>query len=234
VQIEIVGRANDARTDEEYETLGKLIADCMRAGLDLDLDLCPRFWDDSERGWLATYTSGVRLSAHDWTWLNTILGHQHAPENAHWDPGGLDVHRVCDIARRHLEAGGHEQHLMAAKEWSDMATREEFQQDLATFKDQIVSKILENLGNVEGNISALLRAVDSQSDVERNQDITRGNENVAGVVRAEAADVRAQVVSGLEEVLREMGERGELPAGLDRDALVVDVAARLTVAPKTD
>ncbi len=59
---------------------------------------------------------------------------------------------------------------------------------------------------------------------------TQNTENAATVVRAEAGDIRAQVLSGLEEVLREI----DLPAGVDTAALVADVASRLTVTPKTD
>jgi hypothetical protein len=119
IQMEWDGNANDPKTDRFYEVVGKLIADCMNAGIDLDLDICPRFWDDSERGWLATYTSGVRLNAVEWTTVNTIVGHQHAPENAHWDPGYIDVHRLCEVVRRHL--GSTHQH----KDWLDMASLEE-------------------------------------------------------------------------------------------------------------
>lgn len=35
-----------------------------------------------------------RLSNQQWLAVEGIVGHQHVPENSHWDPGGLDVARL--------------------------------------------------------------------------------------------------------------------------------------------
>lgn len=36
----------------------------------------------------------VRLTAQQWRAVSGIIGHQHVPENQHWDPGPLDVDRI--------------------------------------------------------------------------------------------------------------------------------------------
>ena len=45
--------------------------------------------------WSATGSSGVnakqRLTAHQWERFNGICGHQHVPDNSHWDPGAFDI-----------------------------------------------------------------------------------------------------------------------------------------------
>jgi hypothetical protein len=35
--------------------------------------------------------SPTRMSGADWDAFNGWCGHQHVPENAHWDPGKLDI-----------------------------------------------------------------------------------------------------------------------------------------------
>lgn len=107
IQIEIVHYAKDPFSDLEYETLGKWIADLMKAGIVLDLDACPQFYgqNDGIYPYLSTTASPVRDLIQNqfggYTWFNGICGHQHLEGNSHWDPGKLDIHRVCDIARSH-------------------------------------------------------------------------------------------------------------------------------------
>ena len=50
-------------------------------------------------GWiLASESARQRLSVEAWDRYAGILGHQHVPENTHWDPGRLDVARIIAAA----------------------------------------------------------------------------------------------------------------------------------------
>lgn len=97
IQAEICGWAADPKTNEWYVVVADVIARTIHAGLQLNLDLAPRFWGQGERAWLATYTSGIRLPGDAWAAINTVLGHQHAPENDHWDPGYVDIRRLINL-----------------------------------------------------------------------------------------------------------------------------------------
>lgn len=103
IQVEIVGYARDPFDDVEYEALGRWLADLVKAGVPLDLSQHPTFHGEGA-GWiLASYTARQRLTAQQYHDFAGFLGHQHCPENAHWDPGSLDAARVERIARAHLE-----------------------------------------------------------------------------------------------------------------------------------
>jgi hypothetical protein len=112
IQIEIVHRAGNPFSNEEYDVLGKWFADLIKAGVYLDLDHCPQFYgtNDGIYPYLATYESPVRDIINNqfggYTNFNGIAGHQHLEGNDHWDPGPFDIHRACDIARSHLGDDG--------------------------------------------------------------------------------------------------------------------------------
>jgi hypothetical protein len=106
IQVEICGRAAEGFNDLEYEALGRWLADLVKAGVDLDLAQHPTFYGLDAGFTLASYNARQRLSADAYNAFNGFLGHQHVPENAHWDPGKLDAARVERLARKHLGAGG--------------------------------------------------------------------------------------------------------------------------------
>lgn len=39
-------------------------------------------------------TAGFRMTPNEWLSFNGVCGHQHVPENRHWDPGALDWGRL--------------------------------------------------------------------------------------------------------------------------------------------
>lgn len=45
-----------------------------------------------------------RMSFKQWRAFSGICGHQHVPENAHWDPGKLPVDRAVTLAKRLVNA----------------------------------------------------------------------------------------------------------------------------------
>lgn len=49
---------------------------------------------------LASVDARQRMSARDWLAFSGVCGHQHVPNNRHWDPGALDLRRVIRTAPR--------------------------------------------------------------------------------------------------------------------------------------
>jgi hypothetical protein len=117
VQIELVGSCNLSNISwgpqyVESFPLGYLdgIRDLMR-------------WVEQQRGiprrcnfaflpYPASYgDNGVRLTNSDWDNYSGWLGHQHAPENTHGDPGLINIEYLLD---EHYE-----------QDWLEMATRED-------------------------------------------------------------------------------------------------------------
>lgn len=113
IQIETISRAADGWDDETYEAFGRWLADLKTAGHDFDIGQHPRFYGPNEGIVLATRSSPIRLSAAEFDAFNGWLGHQHLPENDHWDPGGIDGDRIERIARAHLTT---------EKDWLTMAS----------------------------------------------------------------------------------------------------------------
>lgn len=102
IQVEICGYANDDFNDVEMNALAKWLADLVKAGIPLDLSQHPHFYGPNEGIVLARPDAPQRVSAAAFQSFNGFMGHQHAPENAHWDPGRLDADRVERIARGYL------------------------------------------------------------------------------------------------------------------------------------
>lgn len=100
VQIEIAGMSEDAADIEPDELgfYGEVLADIIRAGIDVQL-VAPPFKGANEA---YGTNSSTRLSFSEWDDFNGVCGHQHVPENDHWDPGALDIDTVLNAARSSL------------------------------------------------------------------------------------------------------------------------------------
>lgn len=215
IQVEVVGHADLGLSDVEYEAMGRWIADLIRAGIDLDLDQCPRFFGDNEGIVLARESSPVRQIITDqfggFAGFNGICGHQHLRGNDHWDPGHLDVERVCHIARSHL-GGGRLDH----GDEVDMATPAEIIDPIYKKLDLLFAKQATEIREW----IATARAEDQEAQVN-----IQGN--LAALIRGEAGATRDWLKAGLDG----LDADGELPAGVDAsalDALADALAPRLT------
>lgn len=102
IQVEICGYSAEGLNDLEYEALAKWLADLVTAGVPLDLAQHPTFYGTDAGFTLASYDARQRMTGAQWDAFGGFCGHQHAPENAHWDPGKLDALRVERLARAHL------------------------------------------------------------------------------------------------------------------------------------
>lgn len=110
IQIEIVGRASESQgwSDDVLKWLAKEVIGpiCNAEGIKLSAPL--KFLGQSD-GLLATESAKQRLSYNAWEVADYILGHQHAPENSHWDPGKLNVNKILS----YIEKDDGEDNIMA-------------------------------------------------------------------------------------------------------------------------
>lgn len=80
--------------DWALNDLAEFLADLHeRHGIKLD---APALWLPYPKSYGA---SAARMSGSQWRGFYGVCGHQHVPENAHGDPGNLDIVKVLDRAR---------------------------------------------------------------------------------------------------------------------------------------
>lgn len=99
-QIEVVGyagRMHDMPADQkEWFALEVIRPMSLAVGITGPGLEC--FGEDA--GWvLASPTARQRMSFADWNQFNGWCGHQHVPENSHWDPGALDLPAIVQQAQ---------------------------------------------------------------------------------------------------------------------------------------
>lgn len=90
VQIEVCGFAKSPGwPDAQKQAVARIMAWSARHGVPLSASV--RFTD----------AAGVRrLQGADWLNYSGWLGHQHVPENDHWDPGPVDITDLLNRARK--------------------------------------------------------------------------------------------------------------------------------------
>lgn len=111
IQVEIVGFARDTHQwpAETLAWLGRNVAAPIMAvcpGIDR-YRVLPTYTAGDRLpgpGVLATASSPIRLNRQQWDAYTGQLGHQHAPQNDHWDPGRLDLAAIAAAARAELGA----------------------------------------------------------------------------------------------------------------------------------
>lgn len=84
IQLEIVGFARDMPNlpdDQKIRLALEILTICREAGIPVEFNY--PFAGNDAYG----LTGSVRLTAWEWQGARGILGHQHVPENTHWDPG---------------------------------------------------------------------------------------------------------------------------------------------------
>lgn len=100
VQVEIVGHAADTLrwSSATLDWLGAEVVGpiCRAASIPLRADVT--FYGTDAAWTLATVDARQRLTRAEWEQYEGILGHQHVPEQTHWDPGALDITRIITAA----------------------------------------------------------------------------------------------------------------------------------------
>ncbi|MEN8240001.1 MAG: peptidoglycan-binding domain-containing protein [Actinomycetota bacterium] len=73
--------------------LARLVEEITSVLGDIDLSIYPQMWS-------ATGSYGAnaaqRLTEQQWEDFNGICGHEHVPNNSHWDPGAFDIEAFLD------------------------------------------------------------------------------------------------------------------------------------------
>lgn len=110
LQVEIVGTSHlpatakgkvplCALTADQLDWLGRVVVGpmCRLGGVAIKTDVT--FYGE-DCGWtLASSKARQRLTAAQWDKATGIVGHQHVPENDHWDPGPIDIDAIITAAR---------------------------------------------------------------------------------------------------------------------------------------
>ncbi len=100
IQIELVGFAAESHlwSEDDLKWLGQVVFGPVSRMAGIPLTTSVVFFGQGA-GWiLATPTARQRLSAAAWDKYRGWLGHQHVPENDHWDPGALNMSAILKYA----------------------------------------------------------------------------------------------------------------------------------------
>lgn len=101
LQVEIVWYAARARelTGRDLDWLGREVVGPLIEHADGDIRLTAPTFYGPDAGWtLASSSARQRMSTTEWDNFNGVCGHQHVPENDHWDPGAIDIDRILAAA----------------------------------------------------------------------------------------------------------------------------------------
>jgi hypothetical protein len=96
IQIEIAWKA--AEIDQLPEAMVERLWDWMRwveSQAGVDSSVYRQFYGQEASG----LNSVARMTYDEWNDFDGWCGHQHVPENVHWDPGKLDIGRLLRITR---------------------------------------------------------------------------------------------------------------------------------------
>jgi hypothetical protein len=100
IQIEIAGFAKDAHTYPVgwWEALGVHVLGPLAAHHGVVFQT-PTFFGEGAGFVLASRSGKQRMTSQEWLGFNGICGHQHVPENSHWDPGLAPIAPILAGAR---------------------------------------------------------------------------------------------------------------------------------------
>jgi hypothetical protein len=99
-----------------------------------------------------------RLSPAAWDAYSGVLGHQHAPDNSHGDPGAIDINRILSAAR------GDDDVALTADEKKALGRIDEIDTRTAA-----IWKLLTDEGNIgrrSKESTIILRALKDQTGIE--------------------------------------------------------------------
>lgn len=100
IQVEIVGWADHDWTGAQLDWLGAHVLAPIIEAVPTIPAIAPAEFLPASAGMLALpWPRGrARLSPAQWDRAVGVLGHQHAPYDDHWDPGGIDIARILTAA----------------------------------------------------------------------------------------------------------------------------------------
>jgi hypothetical protein len=105
IQTEVCGYAAESHlwTDDVLRFLAQHAVNVRRAqqvalGRSFRHQVSVTFYGQDAGFIVASSSARQRLSPTAWRAYNGHVGHQHVPMNDHWDPGKLNVARICELA----------------------------------------------------------------------------------------------------------------------------------------
>lgn len=103
IQVEIIGYSAESpnRSELELRNLGWLVAELSKM-VPFEVAAKITFYGLDAGFTIASRKARQRLGWLAWYRFAAILGHQHAPNNDHWDPGDLDVEAIVRYALEYL------------------------------------------------------------------------------------------------------------------------------------
>ena len=92
IQVELIGYAKDTANWDAADVtwLGEVLAPVMDA---YDIERRSPAFVGADVGGIASARSPYRFNDRDWLAFNGVCGHQHVPNNDHWDPGRFQIAR---------------------------------------------------------------------------------------------------------------------------------------------
>jgi len=132
LQIEIIAYANKAIADqtESRVWVGDL-TDQNYFDLREFIDFCSeeygvqKYWPGKQAfSYSQANAPGFRMTGAEWDVFDGVCGHQHVPEQTHWDPGAIDWDRlIVDMTPEQLQEGLTEFFTVTFKDRSDGSIR---------------------------------------------------------------------------------------------------------------
>lgn len=89
IQIEVVGKASDTAWPPPQVQALRFLMRWIEAQTGI-LPQAPEFGSSEQYG----LKNPLEFSRVDWNHFNGWCGHQHVPENTHWDPGAIDIDQL--------------------------------------------------------------------------------------------------------------------------------------------
>ena len=200
VQVEIVGFSRDTRhlSDLDLQWLGEAIDEvCDTEGIDINNR--PPFYDEKSGFTLATKNARQRMSYADWEAFNGVCGHQHVPENTHWDPGALDYERMLSLIDQEDHMSAEDVANLHRAVRSDLLRLASFVmggRTNAVFNHQTVQDAADNEPGI-ANITSL-NELERLLDQGRLELISAAGAIGAGVGKVDPAEVAKHILAGLD------------------------------------
>ena len=81
-----------------------------------------KFWPGEQAlSYSQANAAGFRMSGSAWEDFSGVCGHQHVPENDHWDPGALDWEQLMTIEQQNVEGPNGEPNWNEVSDWAKNA-----------------------------------------------------------------------------------------------------------------
>lgn len=210
LQVEIVGYASEAAgwSGDRLDWLGReVIAPLVEHAPGPIALRAPRFYGEGA-GWvLATPSARQRMSQEQWRTFSGVCGHQHVPENSHWDPGEVRIERILTAAQPGLDLGG-------------------VTVPGSMTPEQVVKLVQQNRKLTQSSVAAAERRLRDRIDALAAASDGATADEVAALLAARDSELQAKLVKAVRGAVAKAVS--DLPAGVDGSQLAEAVGDRIS------